>query len=122
MIAVRARGATIRIGHDPSSLDLLPGGPTAVVTTHAAIPKTNPELVEARKRGIPGILRQYLKLNGRILGFNVDPDFNNAIDCLLWVDLARTEVPLLRKYMGIEGAERFLLHHGLSRRDAAIDR
>ncbi len=72
--------------------------------------------------GIPVILRQYLKLNGRILGFNVDPDFNNAIDCLLWVDLARTEVPLLRKYMGVEGAERFLLHHGLSRRDAAIDR
>ena len=34
-----------------------PGGPTAVVTTHAAIPKTNPELVEARKRAIPIVLR-----------------------------------------------------------------
>ncbi|WP_084792482.1 UDP-N-acetylmuramate--L-alanine ligase [Mycobacterium sp. E136] len=55
--ALRARGAAIRIGHDASSLDLLPGGPTAVVTTHAAIPKTNPELVEARRRGIPVILR-----------------------------------------------------------------
>ncbi|KUI23526.1 UDP-N-acetylmuramate--alanine ligase [Mycobacterium sp. GA-1285] len=55
--ALRARGASIRIGHDASSLDLLPDGPTAVVTTHAAIPKTNPELVEARRRGIPVILR-----------------------------------------------------------------
>ncbi|SEH75651.1 UDP-N-acetylmuramate--L-alanine ligase [Mycolicibacterium rutilum] len=55
--ALRARGAAIRIGHDASSLDLLPGGPTAVVTTYAAIPKTNPELVEARRRGIPVILR-----------------------------------------------------------------
>lgn len=55
--ALRARGAQIRIGHDPSSLDLLPGGPTAVITTHAAIPKTNPELVEARRRGIPVVLR-----------------------------------------------------------------
>jgi UDP-N-acetylmuramate--alanine ligase len=55
--ALRARGAQIRIGHDASSLDLLPGGPTAVITTHAAIPKTNPELVEARRRGIPVILR-----------------------------------------------------------------
>ncbi len=55
--ALRARGAVIRIGHDESSLDLLPGGPTAVVTTHAAIPKTNPELVAARRRGIPVILR-----------------------------------------------------------------
>ena len=55
--ALRARGAVINIGHDESSLDLLPGGPTAVVTTYAAIPKTNPELVEARRRGIPVILR-----------------------------------------------------------------
>ena len=55
--ALRARGASIRIGHDASSLDLLPGGPTAVITTHAAIPKTNPELVEARRRGIPVVLR-----------------------------------------------------------------
>ncbi|MCB0949277.1 MAG: UDP-N-acetylmuramate--L-alanine ligase, partial [Mycobacterium sp.] len=57
VIALRARGAVVRIGHDASSLDMLPGGPTAVVTTHAAIPKTNPELVEARRRGIPVILR-----------------------------------------------------------------
>jgi UDP-N-acetylmuramate--alanine ligase len=55
--ALRARGAKIQIGHDPSSLDLLPGGVTAVITTHAAIPKTNPELVEARRRGIPVVLR-----------------------------------------------------------------
>jgi UDP-N-acetylmuramate--alanine ligase len=57
VLALRARGAEVRIGHDPSSLDLLPGGPTAVITTHAAIPKTNPELVEARNRGIPVVLR-----------------------------------------------------------------
>jgi UDP-N-acetylmuramate--alanine ligase len=57
VVALRARGAAIRIGHDESSLDLLPGGPTSVVTTHAAIPKTNPELVEARRRAIPVILR-----------------------------------------------------------------
>jgi UDP-N-acetylmuramate--alanine ligase len=55
--ALRARGAEIRVGHDASSLDLLPGGLTAVITTHAAIPKTNPELVEARRRGIPVLLR-----------------------------------------------------------------
>jgi UDP-N-acetylmuramate--alanine ligase len=66
--ALRARGAEIRIGHDASSLDLLPGGATAVITTHAAIPKTNPELVEARRRGIPVILRPVVLaklMNGR---------------------------------------------------------
>ena len=55
--ALRARGAQIAIGHDAANLDLLAGGPTAVVTTHAAIPKTNPELVEARRRALPVILR-----------------------------------------------------------------
>ena len=55
--ALRARGAQIQIGHDAAALDMLPGGPTAVVTTHAAIPKTNPELVAARRRGIPVVLR-----------------------------------------------------------------
>ena len=57
VVALRARGAAISIGHDAANLDLLPGGPTAVITTHAAIPKTNPELVEARRRSIPVILR-----------------------------------------------------------------
>lgn len=55
--ALRARGARIAIGHDESNLDLLPAGPTAVITTHAAIPKTNPELVAAGRRGVPVILR-----------------------------------------------------------------
>ena len=55
--ALRARGASIRIGHDASALDILPGGPTVVVSTHAAIPKDNPELVEARRRGIPVVMR-----------------------------------------------------------------
>ncbi|TPG28029.1 UDP-N-acetylmuramate--L-alanine ligase [Mycolicibacterium hodleri] len=55
--ALRARGAQVRIGHDASSLDMLPGGPSVVVSTHAAIPKDNPELVEAARRGIPVILR-----------------------------------------------------------------
>ena len=55
--ALRARGARVSIGHDAANLDLLSGGPTAVITTHAAIPKTNPELVEARRRAVPVILR-----------------------------------------------------------------
>ncbi|GAB2557042.1 UDP-N-acetylmuramate--L-alanine ligase [Nocardia heshunensis] len=57
VLALRARGAQVRIGHDAGALDLLPGGPTAVVTTYAAIPKTNPELVEAHRRGVPVLLR-----------------------------------------------------------------
>ncbi|HMS75646.1 UDP-N-acetylmuramate--L-alanine ligase [Gordonia sp. (in: high G+C Gram-positive bacteria)] len=57
ILGLRTRGARVQIGHDPSALDQLPGGPTAVVTTYAAIPKTNPELVAARSRGVPVLLR-----------------------------------------------------------------
>ncbi|MGC4934970.1 UDP-N-acetylmuramate--L-alanine ligase [Gordonia sp. DT30] len=60
ILALRTRGARIQVGHDPSALDQLPGGPTAVVTTHAAIPKTNPELVAARSRRIPILLRPHV--------------------------------------------------------------
>lgn len=60
ILALRTRGARIQVGHDPSALDQLPGGPSVVVTTHAAIPKTNPELVAARARGIPIVLRPHV--------------------------------------------------------------
>ena len=50
---LRARGAKVLIGHDASALDLLDGGPTSVVVSQAAIPADNPELAEARKRGVP---------------------------------------------------------------------
>lgn len=57
ILELRTRGARVQVGHDPSALDQIPGGPSVVVTTHAAIPKTNPELVAARSRGIPVLLR-----------------------------------------------------------------
>ncbi|MFC2090522.1 lysophospholipid acyltransferase family protein [Bacteroidota bacterium] len=36
---------------------------------------------------MPVLLKRYLKLNGKIIGFNVDPKFNNALDGLLLLDL-----------------------------------
>ena len=60
---------------------------------------------------MPVLLRQYLKLGGRILGFNVDPDFNHAIDALLMVDLTRCEPRVLQRYMGKQEALAYLEHH-----------
>ncbi|NLV80502.1 MAG: UDP-N-acetylmuramate--L-alanine ligase [Rhodococcus sp.] len=57
VLALRARGAHVQVGHDAGALDLVEGGPTAVVTTFAAIPQDNPELVAARERGIPVLMR-----------------------------------------------------------------
>lgn len=64
--------------------------------------------IEQDGKGVPILLRQYLKLGGRLLGFNVDPAFSNSIDCLIMVDLRETDPRVLNKYMGRDGAQRFL--------------
>lgn len=56
--------------------------------------------IEPDGRGVPVLLRQYLKLGGRLLGFNIDPDFSDALDGLIVVDLMRTEPRLLARYFG----------------------
>jgi putative hemolysin len=67
--------------------------------------------LEPDGKGAPVLLRQYLKLGGRMLGFNVDPDFGNALDCLVLVDLRKTNPRVLRKYMSDAGWERFSQAH-----------
>lgn len=36
---------------------------------------------------IPVLLKKYLEVNARIIGFNVDPDFNNCLDGLIMLDV-----------------------------------
>ncbi|MGB1272193.1 MAG: GNAT family N-acetyltransferase, partial [Endozoicomonas sp.] len=67
--------------------------------------------IEKDNKGIPVLLRQYLKLRGELAAFNVDPDFNNALDGLIIVDLLKVDERTLCKYMGAEGAQRFYNHH-----------
>lgn len=67
--------------------------------------------IEADDKGAPILLKQYLKLGGRLLGFNVDPDFNDALDGLIMVDLMKTDPRVLSKYMGREEAVEFLSYH-----------
>ena len=56
--------------------------------------------------GIPVLLRQYLKLNATLLGFNVDPAFGDALDALMMVDLARLPPATLQRYLGRTAAHR----------------
>jgi putative hemolysin len=64
--------------------------------------------LEPSRNGIPVLLRQYLKLGGKLLGFNVDPEFSNALDGLILVDLCKTEPRLLERYLGKRAAAEFL--------------
>ncbi len=36
---------------------------------------------------LPVLLKKYLEINGKIIGFNIDPKFNNCLDGLMIVDL-----------------------------------
>jgi putative hemolysin len=67
--------------------------------------------IEADQKGVPILLKQYLKLEGRLLSYNVDPDFANVLDVLIVVDLRRTPHKALQRYMGREHLERFLAFH-----------
>ena len=67
--------------------------------------------IEKRERGIPVLLKQYLKIGGKILGFNVDPDFGNVLDGLILVDLAAADERFMAKYMGAEALREFRRFH-----------
>ena len=60
---------------------------------------------------MPVLLRQYLKLNARLIGFNIDPDFGNALDAFMTVDLTTVDRRLLARYLGEEAAASFLARH-----------
>lgn len=67
--------------------------------------------LEHDQKGVPILLKQYLKLGGRLLGFNVDDQFSDALDGLIMVDLCDTDPKVLARYMGQDAAQRFLAYH-----------
>lgn len=62
-------------------------------------------------KGLPVLLRQYLKMNGKLVCFNVDPAFNDTLDGLIVVDLRSVPLKTLVRYMGRSEAEAYLNHH-----------
>jgi len=67
--------------------------------------------IEPDRKGLPVLLRQYAKIGGRLLGFNVDRKFSNCLDGLVVVDLRRTDAAVLDRYMGREAAQNFRRIH-----------
>lgn len=68
------------------------------------------EEMEPDGKGAPVLLRQYLKLGGRLACFNVDESFSGVVDGLIVVDLLRTEPRILQKYMGREQLAAFIAY------------
>ena len=67
--------------------------------------------LEPDAKSVPVLLKHYLKLNGRLIAFNVDEGFGGCLDGLIVVDLTKTDPKLLAAYMGEEGARGFLDYH-----------
>ncbi|HMQ17000.1 MAG TPA: GNAT family N-acyltransferase [Phycisphaerae bacterium] len=75
--------------------------------------------IESNRRNVPVLLRQYLKLNAKLLGFNIDPDFGEVLDGLALVDLTTVAPAILNRYLGKDGAACFLRHHSARTTHAA---
>lgn len=67
--------------------------------------------LEADGKPIPILLKQYLKLNGQLMGFNVDPDFGNVLDGLILIDVPSIDERVMKKYLGAETGEAYLRYH-----------
>jgi hypothetical protein len=67
--------------------------------------------LEKDNKGVPILVRQYLKLGGRFVGFNIDPEFADVVDGLIFVDLRNTRRSMLNKYMGADHSAAFLAGH-----------
>lgn len=69
--------------------------------------------LEPDRKGIPILVRQYVKLGGRLLAFSVDPRFGNTLDGFVMVDLTRTSPEILTRCMGREQAQNFFAWHAI---------
>jgi putative hemolysin len=76
--------------------------------------------IEPDGKDVPVLLRQYLKLNAKLLGFSVDPSFGNVLDGLIVVDLADVDPAILSRYMGRVESRSFLA--SVSKGDSAVTR
>ena len=71
--------------------------------------------IEDDSKGIPILLKQYVKLGGKSLCFNVDQNFQDVLDALILVDLTQTDARILERYMGPQGSAEFGRFHNKAR-------
>lgn len=103
---VRPR-SPIRFGAvDPRKAEIL----TSALKDSAALARLVGD-IEPDNKSIPILLTQYLKLGGRVLGFNVDRKFSDVLDGLIYVDLRQTSDRALQRYMSQEGLRTFRRYH-----------
>jgi putative hemolysin len=76
--------------------------------------------VEVDGKGVPILIKQYAKVGGKLVGFNLDRKFSDVVDGLVIVDLRETDPPILERYMGKEGYASFRRYHKMDKCGADI--
>ncbi len=67
--------------------------------------------IEQDNKGVPVLVRHYLRLGAQFLSFNVDRDFSNALDGLIVVHVPSIPLALAKRFMGKESALAYQEYH-----------
>jgi putative hemolysin len=105
-LRTRARASSPLGDHEAPSRSMTP--PTTIEELSGMIADVEPD-----GKGVPVLLKHYLRLGGRVVAFTIDREFGNTLDALVVVDLRETEPSLLERYMSPAGARAFRALHAL---------
>lgn len=100
-------------------IDALSAAGDSLFRKCASVEAVNASVMDMEGKGIPVLLKHYLKLNARVLDFNVDADFGNALDVLIVTDLLDAPDQTIKRYFGADGWENLRAYHAVSGRDCA---
>ena len=74
--------------------------------------------LEPDGKGVPILVRQCVKMGGKLLAFSVDPCFGNTLDGFVLLDLKETNPDTLSRYMGKASTQRFHDWHANNKQQA----
>lgn len=69
--------------------------------------------LESDGKGVPILIKHYVRMNARLLSFGVWTNHSNAVVSFMLTDLTTADTKFLRRYMGEEGYRNFISFHGL---------
>jgi hypothetical protein len=73
--------------------------------------------VESDGKGVPILYKQYAKLGGRLVSFNVGRNFSGVLDGFVLVDVRRSNPAVLGRHMGQDGLAAFQRYHDMAGAD-----
>ena len=64
-------------------------------------------------KAVPVLLRHYLSVSGKLVCFNIHPNFNDSLEGLIIVDVRQTHPKTLTRFLGREGYDHFMSFHSM---------